>query len=116
MVGDAEGGEDRATYVLAGDQLTLNGVPLQLVRAGKGEALKPKGRLAKKAGAKSRPSRAEWNCEAREQRGRHGGCARRRALDGDRATPTGRAHRALEHPVELAVLGSEQGPVAGGGS
>ncbi len=31
--------------------LTLNGVPLQLVRAGKGEALKPKGRLAKKAEA-----------------------------------------------------------------
>ncbi len=52
---DSDGGEDRAGYVIAGDVLTLmlNGIPLQLTRAGKGEA--SKGKLTKKLEAAAAP-------------------------------------------------------------
>ncbi|MBL9039780.1 MAG: cell envelope integrity protein TolA [Archangium sp.] len=47
---DGDGEEDRAGYAVQGDALTLtlNGVPLQLQRAGKGAAVKAKGSMAKK--------------------------------------------------------------------
>lgn len=61
VLSDGEDGEDRAVYALAGDSLTLtlNGIPLQLTRAGKGEASKPKGKLTQKLEAAQAPEPAQ---------------------------------------------------------
>jgi hypothetical protein len=80
LVGDDEGGVDRAQYQLTGDTLviTMGGVPLQLTRAGKGVAAQKQGKLAKAMAKQAEGDDAEAMAIAQAQPGGRAGAAQAR--------------------------------------